>query len=265
MGISNINVFSKTGSSSNSCAEKAMSQCTKKHKKYVVLHGLSYTCSSQTARHNFLPSNCLLSSTDTELMSEWLSTSPCYSMPWIRLPKLQCQAKHLQLISFAWNGIRREKRNWGCSRNHFVYMRESFSNPGGNSGRKSLLPVLWLFMLEQSAPPQPQNRTPHRVPALWHCPATRNCRMQQVIPRNMDPSFSESSATTLTLLLAPASATPWSPASSILPPHSLLCPGPSASTSSAHLSMAGALLALPAGTHGPSARLILRLCSSVKV
>lgn len=113
---------------------------TKKHRKYVVLHGLSYTFSSQTARHNFLPSNCLPSSTDTELMSEWLSTSPCYSMPWIRLPKLQCQAKHLQLISFAWNGIRREKRNWGCSCNHFVYRRESFSNSVGNSGRRSLLP-----------------------------------------------------------------------------------------------------------------------------
>lgn len=142
MGISNTNVFSKTGNSSNSCAEMAVSQCTKKHRKYVVLHGLSYTCSSQTARHNFLPSNCLPSSTDTELMSEWLSTSPCYSMPWIRLPKLQRQAKHLQLISFAWNGIRREKRNWGCSRNHFVYIRESFSNSVGNSGRKSLLPML---------------------------------------------------------------------------------------------------------------------------
>lgn len=95
MAISNTNVFSKTGSSSDSCTKMAMSQCSKKHRKYVVLHGLPYTCSSQTARHNSLPSNCLPSSTDTELMSEWLSTSPCYSMPWIRLPKLQCQAKHL--------------------------------------------------------------------------------------------------------------------------------------------------------------------------
>lgn len=49
MGISNTNVFSKTGSSSNSCAKMAMSQCTKTYRKYVVLHGLSYTCSSKTA------------------------------------------------------------------------------------------------------------------------------------------------------------------------------------------------------------------------
>lgn len=95
MGISNTNVLSKTGSSSNSCTEMAMSQCTKKHRKYVVLHGPSYTCASQTARQNFLPSNCLPSSTNTELMSEWLSISPCYSMPWIRLPKLTVPSQTL--------------------------------------------------------------------------------------------------------------------------------------------------------------------------
>lgn len=64
--------------------------------------------------HSFLPSICLPSKNDTALMSEWLRTSPGYSMPWIQLPKLQCQAKHLQLISFAWNGIRREQQSRGC-------------------------------------------------------------------------------------------------------------------------------------------------------
>lgn len=140
MDISNTNVFSKTGSSSNSCAEMAVSQCNKKHRKYVVLHGLSYTCSSQTARHNFLPSNCLPSSTDTELMSEWLSTSPCYSMPWIRLPKLQCQAKHLQAHFLCIKWHQKGKTKLRCSHNYFVYRRESFSNSVRSSGRKSLLP-----------------------------------------------------------------------------------------------------------------------------
>lgn len=129
-GASNAAIFSKTGSSSNSCAWKAIRQCTKKHRKCVVLPKPPCTRFSPTGWHSFLPSICLPSTNDTVLMSEWLSTSPCYSMPWIRLPKLQCQAKHLQLISFAWNGIRREKQSRGCSRNHFCLQGRRFSQLG---------------------------------------------------------------------------------------------------------------------------------------
>lgn len=102
-----IAIFSKTVSSSNSCAWKAVKQCTKK-----VCHPPPAT--SLMGWHSFLPSICLPRKNDTALMSEWLKTSPGYSMPWIQLPKLQCQAKHLQLISFAWNSIRGEKQSRVC-------------------------------------------------------------------------------------------------------------------------------------------------------
>lgn len=70
-------------------------------------------------------------------MSEWLSTSLCYSMPWIRLPKLQCQAEHLQLLC-----IRREKWNWGCSTQLLCLHSKKFQQPSGELREKSLLSSL---------------------------------------------------------------------------------------------------------------------------
>lgn len=76
---------------------------------------------------------------------------------------------------------------------------------------------LQLFVLQQSVPSQPQNRSPLRPSVSWHCPDTNNCRMQQTTLRNIDPSPSESHVTPLALLPAPAPATSWPPTSSIPP------------------------------------------------
>lgn len=61
------------------------------------------------------------------------------------------------------------------------------------------------------------NQKPLRLSVSQHCPDTSNCRMQQAIFRNMDPSLSESCVTPLALLPAPAPATSWPPTSSTLP------------------------------------------------
>lgn len=135
-----------------------------------------------------------------------------------------------------------------------LHRRKFLTTQWGTQGKNPSLFTLcsfWCFILEQFVPPQPQNQKSLGPPVPRHCPTKPYYRMQWIIFINMDPSLPGPSITlhrSPAQLPAPAGSHLLLPPNplpvlSLFAPHSLLHPGPSASTSSARQSTAWALLA----------------------